>query len=131
VEVSGLHVLAGVPAGILFKSASTRGGTIQNIDIHDVVLEGVTTAFSVAFNWNPSYSYATMPADVRNPPAYWRVLTEAARPEKGLPHVRGVHVTNLKATGARQAFSVAVENAEGWTFADTHIQTAEGTKIRE
>ncbi|HWC96421.1 MAG TPA: glycoside hydrolase family 28 protein [Candidatus Sulfopaludibacter sp.] len=153
VEVSGLHVLAGVPVGILFKSASTRGGTIQNIRIHDVVLEGVATAFSVAFNWNPSYSYAKMPVDVKDPPSYWRTLTEAVPPEKGLPHLRNVQVTNLKATGARQAFSVAsyqdspledvhfknvtieartvgtLQQTQGWTFIDTQLQTGDGTKL--
>ena len=36
VEVYRVHVLPGVPNGILFKSASTRGGTIQDIDIHDM-----------------------------------------------------------------------------------------------
>lgn len=145
VEVSGLHVLAGVPAGILFKSASTRGGTIENIHIHDVVMQGVNSAISVAFNWNPSYSYAKMPEDVKNPPAYWRVLTEPVPPEKGLPHLRNVRITNVKATGVRQAFSVAsykdsplqdfqfkdvaiearsagsIRNAEGWSFTNCHI----------
>lgn len=118
VEVSGLHVLAGVPAGILFKSASTRGGTIEDIRIHDVVLEGVVSALSVAFNWNPSYSYAKMPTDVKNPPAYWRVLTEPVPPEKGLPHLRRVRIVNLKATGVRQAFNVA-------SYADSPLQDFE------
>jgi polygalacturonase len=145
VEVSGLHVLSGVPAGILFKSASTRGGTIENIDIHDVVMEGVNSAISVTFNWNPSYSYAKMPEDLKNPPAYWRVLTEPVPPEKGLPHLRNVRITNLKATGVRQAFTVAsykdsplqdfqfrnvtiearaagtIQNAQNWTFTNCHI----------
>lgn len=153
VEVSGLHAVAPVPVGILFKSASTRGGTIQNIRIHDVVLEGVATVFSVAFNWNPSYSYATMPADMKNPPSYWKVLTEPVPPEKGLPHLRNVRVENLKATGARQAFNVSsykdspledvqfrnvtieartagkIENARDWKFTNTQVRTADGSKI--
>ncbi len=107
VEVSGLRVLRGVPAGILFKSASTRGGDIRNCNIHDVVMEGVATAISIQFNWNPSYSYAKLPGDVKNPPAYWRVLTEPVPPEKGLPHLRDITISDVKATGARQAFSVA------------------------
>ena len=51
------------------------------------------SAISVTFNWNPSYSYAKMPEDVKNPPAYWRVLTEPVPPEKGLPHLRNVRIT--------------------------------------
>lgn len=153
VEVSGLHVLPGVPAGILFKSASTRGGTIEKINIHDVVMDGISSAISVAFNWNPSYSYAKMPDNVPNPPPYWRVLTEPVPPEKGLPHLRNVHISDVKATNARQAFSVqsykdspienielenvaieartggAIQNAKDWTFVDTRIQTQDGKPV--
>jgi polygalacturonase len=47
VEVYRLTVLPGVPNGILFKSASTCGGTIENINIHDVDMRGVGTAIAV------------------------------------------------------------------------------------
>ena len=40
-------MLAAVPAGILFKSASTRGGTIENINIRNVNTVGVATPVSV------------------------------------------------------------------------------------
>ena len=110
VKAYNLHVLSdapnGVSNGILFKSANTRGGTIQNIDIHDVDLQGVGTAIAVNFNWNPSYSYAKMPEGVQDPPDYWRVLTTPVPPEKGLPHLRQVRISGVKGTAARQAFSV-------------------------
>ena len=152
VEVSRLTVLKGVPNGILFKSASTRGGTIEKIDIHDVDLRGVGTAIAVTFNWNPSYSYARMPENYPNPPGYWRVLTEPVPPEKGLPHLRGVRIANLKGVDIRQAFSVvsykesplqdfvlhnirieaatagSIANAGNWNFTDVVIQTADGSK---
>ncbi|HKE24051.1 MAG TPA: glycosyl hydrolase family 28 protein [Bryobacteraceae bacterium] len=155
VEASGNHVMAPVPTGILFKSASTRGGTIENIKIHDFVMEGVGTVLSVQFNWNPSYSYAKMPEDVDNPPDYWRVLTEPVPPGKGLPHLRRVAITGIKAARARQAFAVSsypdspledftlkdwnveartagkIQNAVGWRFADVHIETADGTKVTQ
>ena len=153
IEVSGLTVLKGVPNGILFKSASTRGGTIEKIAIHDVDLRGVGTAIAVAFNWNPSYSYAKMPDNYPNPPDYWRVLTEPVPPEKGLPHLRGVRISNLKGVEVRQAFSVvsyqdspiqdftlqdvhidaetagSIANAENWKFHNVVIQTADGSKL--
>ena len=153
VDVERLHVLAGVPNGILFKSASTRGGIIENIRIRDVDLDRVATPVSITFNWNPSYSYAKMPEGVANPPAYWRVLTEPVPPEKGLPHLRNVKIENLTATGARQAFSVAsyadsplsdfefrhlrieartagsIQYARNWTFEDSQIQTRDGTRV--
>jgi polygalacturonase len=99
IEVDGLKAFGPVPAGMLFKSASTRGGTIENVNIRNVTLEGVATALSVTLNWNPSYSHAKMPEDVKNPPDYWKVLTEAVSPERGLPHFRQIKIGGVKATG--------------------------------
>lgn len=152
IDASGNHVLAPVPTGILFKSASTRGGTISGVKIRAFVMERVGTVLAVQFNWNPSYSYAKMPEGVKDAPDYWRVLTEPVSPERGLPHLRDVEITGIRATGARQAFNVAsykdspiqnftmkdwtveartagkIENAEKWTLSDLHIQTADGTQ---
>jgi polygalacturonase len=41
VSVSGLQVFAPVPKGVLFKSAKTRGGTVESIDIKQLVLSDV------------------------------------------------------------------------------------------
>jgi polygalacturonase len=153
VEVKGLTVLRAVPAGILFKSASTRGGTIENIDISGVTTVGVATPVSITLNWNPSYSYAKLPAGIKDMPAYWRVLTEAVPPVKGLPHFRKVRISGLKATGAQRAFAVSsyadsplvdfefrnieieartagtIANTQGWKMEDLRIKTADGSKI--
>jgi polygalacturonase len=107
IEVDGLKAFGPVPVGVLFKSASRRGGTVENIRIRNVTLESVATAFSVSLNWNPSYSYAKMPEDVKNPPEYWKVLTEAVPSDKGLPHFRKVQISGLKAIGAQRAFAVS------------------------
>ncbi|MGO9261049.1 MAG: glycoside hydrolase family 28 protein [Bryobacteraceae bacterium] len=153
VEVYRTHVLAPVPVGILFKSASTRGGTIENITIQGMEMENVATPLSVTFNWNPTFSYAKMPEGVKNPPDYWRVLTEPVPPEKGMPHLRKVRISDIHATGARQAFSVvsykdsplldfelknirieartagSIANAEGWKFTGTVILAADGSSV--
>ena len=153
VEVYRMRVLPGVPNGILFKSASTRGGTIQDIHIHDMDMQGVGSVFSVQFNWNPSYSYAKIPEGIKDYPAYWKVLVEPVPPDKGLPHLRNVRVSDIHAKDARQAFSVAsykdspllnfqfnnidvaaksagtIQNASGWTFANTRITTTDGSSV--
>jgi hypothetical protein len=115
VEVKGLSVLSPVPAGILFKSASTRGGTIENIVISNVTTVGVAKPVSITLNWNPSYSYAKMPEGaspdlpkgMKEMPDYWKVLTTVVPPEKGMPHFRKVRISGLKSTGAQQAFAVS------------------------
>jgi polygalacturonase len=153
VEVRGLTVLAAVPAGILFKSASTRGGAIENIAISNVSTVGVATPVSITLNWNPSYSYAKLPEGIQDMPAYWRVLTEPVPPEKGLPHFRNITVSGLRSTGAQRAFAVSsyaesplvdftfkdieieaktagtIANTLGWKMEDMHIKTADGSTV--
>ena len=153
VEAYRLHVLGRVSNGILFKSASTRGGTVENINIHDVDIQGTTNAFSITLNWNPAYSYAKLPEGVANIPDYWRVLVEPVPPEKGLPHIRHVQITGIKASGAQRAFSVSsyadsplqdftfrdldisakaagsIQNAEDWKFTGTSIHASDGSHV--
>ncbi len=153
VEVKGLTVLSSVLAGILFKSASTRGGTIENINISNVSTVGVATPVSITLNWNPSYSYAKLPEGIKDMPAYWRVLTEVVPPEKGLPHFRKITVSGLKSTGAQRAFAVSsyaesplvdftlkdieieaktagtIANTQGWKMENIRIKTADGSIV--
>jgi polygalacturonase len=154
VEAYRIHVLRPVPNGILFKSASTRGGTIENIVVHDVDMQGVGTPISINLNWNPSFSYAKMPEGIKDPPDYWRALTEAVPPEKGMPHFRNVKISGIKAVDAQRAFSVSsyknsplenfkfknleidalsagrIQYADHWTFVTTHIKTADGSVVK-
>jgi hypothetical protein len=153
VSVSGLRVFAGAPNGILFKSARTRGGTVSRIDIRGVHLQGVAVPVKIGLDWNPQYSYAKIPAGMTNVPAYWHILAQPVPPEKGLPHLRNVQISDLTATGARRAFAVSgypsdpiqnfrfdhlnisantagtIADAENWTFANTVIHTADGSHV--
>jgi len=152
VEAYRIHVLAPTPIGILFKSASTRGGTVEDVSIHDIDMQGGRTAFSVAFNWNPSYSYAKIPQDMTGPD-YWLVLAAEVPRDKGIPRLRNVRVSNFKAVGVQEAFSVAsyldsplenvtfqnveiqaqrageIQNAANWKFENTRIQTTDGSRV--
>jgi polygalacturonase len=153
VEAYRIHVLSPTPIGILFKSASTRGGTVEDISIHDIDMQGVSTVFSVAFNWNPSYSYAKIPAGLASVPDYYKVLAQEVPHPQGLPHLKNVQIANLKAAGSRDAFSVSaysdapledvtfrdidiqaqragtIQNVENWKFTGTRIQTTDGSRV--
>lgn len=153
VEVDGLKVMRGVPAGILFKSANTRGGMVENIRVRNVEMEGVPRPVSITMNWNPSYSYATLPADVKDVPSYWKTLLMPVTPEQGLPHFRNIRISDIKATDAQQAFAVSaypnaplidfefknidikaksagsIQDAENWTFTDTRIVVTDGSHV--
>ena len=153
VEAYRIHVLSPTPIGILFKSASTRGGTVEDISIHDIDMQGVPTVFSVTFNWNPSYSYAKIPAGLASVPDYYKVLAQEVPHPQGLPHLKNVQIANLKAAGSRDAFSVSaysdapledvtfrdidiqaqragtIQNVENWKFTGTRIQTTDGSRV--
>jgi polygalacturonase len=153
VEVDRLHVLGPVSEGILFKSASTRGGTVENIVIRDVDIHQASSAIGVLLNWNPSYSYAKIPDGITNVPDYWRVLTERVPPEKGLPHIRHVRISGVRAAGVGRAFAVSsypdspledftfqdldiaakvagsIQYAEDWEFTNARIQAADGSRV--
>jgi hypothetical protein len=153
IVVDGLKVLAGAPAGILFKSASTRGGTVENITIRNVEMNGVATPVSVSLNWNPAYSYAKIPDGMTGYPDYWKVLTAPVPPEKGIPHFRDVTISGIKATGAQRAFQVAshpdspllrfrfqnldietksagsIAEAEDWIFTGVNLKIADGSRV--
>ena len=153
IEAYNLIALSGVRSGVLFKSARTRGGTASDIRIHDLTLEGVTIPINITMNWNPKFSYATLPPGSKNVPPYWVTLTTKVPEEQGLPHFRDVHIWNIKATGATQAFEVSaypnatldnfrldhldieartagfIANAKNWTFSDNQIKTADGSTV--
>jgi polygalacturonase len=153
IEAYNITALSGVPSGVLFKSAHVRGGWAKDIRIHDLTLEGVAIPIHITMNWNPSYSYATLPPDLKNPPPYYITLTTKVPEEKGLPHFSDVHIWNIKATGAKEAFNVAaypnaplvdfhldhldieaatagtIANAKNWSMSDNTIKTADGSKV--
>lgn len=95
------------PVGILFKSAHTRGGWGENLRIHDITMTGVPVVMRINMNWNPAYSYTSIPAGEKNVPDYWKVMATAVPKEKGLAHFRDIKIWNIKATGAKTAFEVA------------------------
>jgi polygalacturonase len=152
IEAYNITALSGVPSGVLFKSAHTRGGFAQDIRIHDLTLEGVAIPIHITMNWNPSYSYATIPSGVKEIPPYWVTLATKVPEQQGMPHFHDVHIWNIKATGAKSAFNVAaypdatldsfhfdhldieaatagsIANTRNWTITDSTIKTADGSK---
>jgi polygalacturonase len=106
IEAYGITTLKGVPVGILFKSAHTRGGFAENVRIHDMTMIDTPVVFRITMNWNPSYSYAKIPDGMTDYPAYYKVLTTPVPEAQGIAHVRDVRIWNIKATGAKRVFEV-------------------------
>ena len=151
IEVSGLRIEYPVPLGIFFKSGHTRGGSISNIRIRDVHLQDVATLMRVNLNWYPNYSYAQIPAGIANPPDYWTALATPVPREQGIPRIRDVRLSDIRAVGGKIGFEAAaypeapledfvferlrwdvreagsIANAKDWRFVDCDIDTLDGT----
>jgi polygalacturonase len=153
IEVYNIHAFGHVSSGVLFKSAHTRGGWADNIRIHDLQLDGVAIPIHIDMNWNPSYSYAVIPPGLDNLPSYYKVLATPVPLAQGLAHFRNVHISNLTAIGAKQAFEVSataeapledfvfdrvtieaqvagrVSDARNWKLCHVSIHTADGSRL--
>ncbi len=117
-ETSGgiRHVLAtdlvamGTGNGFHIKSATTRGGTVEDIHFQNIEMDSVGNAFMYTMNWNPTYSYSSLPAGYSydSIPAHWKTLLQKVEPaEKGIPHFKDIYVSNVTVKHARKAMNAS------------------------
>jgi polygalacturonase len=147
----------GTGNSINIKSARTRGGTVEDVYFGNITMHGVGNVVQINPNWNPAYSYSTLPAGY-NPdsiPTHWTKLLKHVEPEsKGIPHIQNINIYNVKATGAKKAVNangysesilknfnlsnISVETAnagdinfaQDWKFENVVIKAADGSKIK-
>jgi len=145
----------GTKEGIRFKSAKTRGGYVEDVIIRGLKMENVPLPFTFTLNWNPSYSYATIPPGMKNVPAYWIVMNTPVVPaERGFCLFRNIRIENAEIVGADRIFTAAglpeklIENvsfsnitAEGnqagsieyalnWTLKNVKLRTKSGEAVK-
>lgn len=82
--------------GIRFKSARTRGGVVEAIDIYNNEMENVKNPIKFESNWYPSYSYGEVLDDDKDYPDHWYKLAKPVPPEEGLPYFRNITIRDLK-----------------------------------
>jgi len=163
-ETSGgiRHVLAtdlvakGTGNGFHIKSATTRGGIVEDIHFQNITMDSVGNAFMYTMNWNPTYSYSKLPEGYtyETLPAHWKVMLTKVEPEeRGIPQFRDIHVSNVEVKQARKAINAAgldrsllkdfhfknisvkaatageVSNAESWSWENIDLKTTDGSKI--
>lgn len=129
-ETSGSirHVFAtdltakGTGNGFHIKSATTRGGTVEDIHIRNITMDSVGNAILFTMNWNPAYSYSTLPPGY-NPdsiPPHWKtMLHKVEPPEKGIPHFKDIYVSGITVASAKKAISAA--GLDNSLISDVHI----------
>lgn len=108
VVVSGMKGI-GTKCGLRFKSTCQRGGTVEDIYLHDIEMTDVDRPFVVDLNWNPAYSTSILPKgyDAKKIPDYWKKMLAPVSLEQGTPRFRNISLCDVTATGARTCISVA------------------------
>lgn len=146
----------GTTTCIRFKSAITRGGTVENIFVRNIEMNNVGTMLQATMDWNPSYSYSTLPEEYSydSIPDHWKVMLQQVGPEEGIPHFRNVYLTGMKGTARGSAISVSgmkespiedfflsdidiesrtpgnLSYAKGWKFKNVSIKTTNGGVLK-
>jgi len=95
--------------GLRIKSATTRGGTVEDVYFVNSVLDSIRTAYQFNLNWYPAYSYSELPKgyNIDSVPQHWRALVQKVIPsENGIPHTKDFYINNVKITNAQKAFEV-------------------------
>jgi hypothetical protein len=118
-------------------------------------MENVPLPFTFTLNWNPSYSYATIPAGMKDVPAYWIVMNTPVVPvERGYCLFRNIRIENVEVVGANRIFTAAglpdksiqnvafsnvtaegkeagsIEHAVDWSMKNVKIRTENGENVR-
>ena len=144
-ETSGgiRHVVAtnlqgkGTGNGFHIKSATTRGGIVEDIWFVNNNLDSVGNAFHFTKNWNPSYSYSLLPKGYNSDsiPEHWKLMLKKVEPASlGIPIFRDIHIENITGKGVRkfitasglegsplQGFNFKMVNLEGNSQGDVSL----------
>jgi len=131
-ETSGgiRHVLAtdlaakGTGNGFHIKSATTRGGTVEDIHIRNIHMDSVGNAILFTMNWNPAYSYSTLPAGYNTDsiPTHWKTMLHKVEPsEKGTPHFKDIYISDITVGSAKKA--IAATGLEQSLITGVHIDS--------
>ncbi|GAA4294015.1 glycoside hydrolase family 28 protein [Aestuariibaculum suncheonense] len=98
----------GTKNGLNIKSATNRGGTVEDIYLENIKMDSVRAFMQVGMNWNPNYSYSKLPEGFNKDsiPIHWKKMLERVLPEKGIPTFRNITLNNIQVKGAETAINV-------------------------
>nr|WP_319399826.1 glycosyl hydrolase family 28 protein [uncultured Carboxylicivirga sp.] len=113
--------------GLRFKSAMNRGGTVENIYLSNIEMNKVRYPLSVDLNWNPAYSYSTLPEGYKadEVPEHWNKMLEHVDPKNGTPKFKNITFTDLTATDAEVCMRIGgikASTIDNFTFKNVSIK---------
>jgi polygalacturonase len=125
----------GTKNGLNIKSASNRGGTVEDVLMENIKMENCNTFIQISMNWNPSYSYSKLPDGYTEEtlPEHWKkMLTKVEPASKGIPHFKNIALRNIHVTKVGKAISVegmAASTIENITLDNVHIEAETAGRI--
>ena len=125
----------GTKTGLKIKSATNRGGTVEDIHMQNIKMDSVGTFMEVSMNWNPAYSYSKLPEDYAYDaiPKRWKtLLEEVTPPEKGIPTFKNISISNIEVQGAKRAIYVngmEASTVSNIQLTDVHIAAQKAGQI--
>ena len=100
VTIRNLHYV-GTDCGFRIKSSRPRKGYIRNIKVENLDMLNVKYPVHIALDWNPAYSYCSLPENYSGEiPEHWAVLLSKI-PES----VPDTQVSDITISGIRSTFS--------------------------
>ncbi|HEX7902407.1 MAG TPA: glycoside hydrolase family 28 protein [Chitinophagaceae bacterium] len=116
--------------GLRIKSATTRGGMVEDVYFVNSVLDSIRNAYQFNLNWYPAYSYSELPKGYNydSIPQHWKAMLQKVTPaEKGIPHTKDFYIDNVKITNAQKAFEVnglPESQIDNFNFTNSSISAA-------
>ncbi|MFL5742270.1 MAG: glycoside hydrolase family 28 protein [Flavisolibacter sp.] len=128
-------VARGTGNGFHIKSATTRGGVVEDIHVENMEMDSVGNAFMFTMNWNPSYSYSTLPKGYNydSIPQHWKTLLHPVEPaEKGIPHFKDIYIASVHVKQAAKAINangLTQSSLENFHFQDVDIHALSAGEV--
>lgn len=125
----------GTKNGLNIKSASNRGGTVEDVLMENIKMENCNTFIQISMNWNPSYSYSKLPDGYteENLPEHWKkMLTKVEPASKGIPYFKNITLRNIQVKKVGTAINVegmAVSTIENIILDNVHIEAETAGRI--
>jgi polygalacturonase len=125
----------GTKYGLRFKSTMQRGGTVENIYLCNIEMQGVKNPFVVDLNWLPAYNANLLPEgyDYDTIPDHWKKLLTTVTAQRGTPRFENIYFENIKATAAETCINaVGIETSllTNFCFKNVNLEGEKAGVIR-
>jgi polygalacturonase len=126
---------AGTSAALRIKSAINRGGTVEDIHMINVSADSTGYILNCDMNWNPSYSYSTLPAEYEGKelPPHWKAMLAPVSPERGMPTFGNINLSNITGKNVRTFINCSGNEKsliDGVTLTNINVEAGKSGEVK-